>query len=138
MQQYEVGMEWIFERIYPLVEEVNDKYFKFDMPSPPISEALQVTHYPTGGVYEWHQDFNLTTSPQQTRKISFGVQLSDSNSYEGGDLQFQLPRNMERNVADRRRGAITFFPSWTMHRLDTLQKGERFSLIGWCHGNRFV
>ena len=135
MSQMEMGYEWVWERIDEIVQRANKDYFKFDMPNPTIIEPFQVTYYPPGGVYEWHQDWDGNIQPMNTRKISLGVQLSDPDWYTGGNLQFQLPRTEEANIASRKRGSITLFPSFIMHRLSTVVTGERYSLVGWCHGN---
>ena len=98
---------------------------------------MQVTHYPAGGVYDWHEDWNGNTNPQQTRKISLSVTLSDPKTYEGGGLEFRLSRPHKLNMAPRERGSVTLFPSFITHRAAPVISGERYSLIGWCHGNAF-
>ena len=135
MDNYIHGMEWVSERLSSVLDKVNRDYFKFDIPRPIPFEAMQVTYYPPGGVYEWHQDWNGNIQPQNTRKISLGVQLSHPDEYVGGNLQFQIPRNDAGNNASRQQGSVTLFPSFLMHRLSTVVEGERYSLIAWAHGN---
>ena len=53
------------------------------------------------------------------------VQLSDQNSYVGGDLLVDdLP-------IDRSIGNVAMFDSSTYHELTSIEEGERFSLILW-------
>ena len=69
-----------------------------------------------------------------TRKLSFTMQLSDSNDYEGGDLVL-YPGGPEI-IADRSKGAITIFPSYVLHEVKPVTKGSRCSLVVWFRGNK--
>ena len=60
------------------------------------------------------------------------MQLSDADSYEGGDLQFMI--NNKTVTAPREKGTIIIFPSFVMHRVTPVIKGTRESIVGWVSG----
>ena len=129
--------------IYKLISI--DRIFKYDIPSSIPIEPLQFTHYPKNGRYRSHTDWNGLSPQHQTRKLSFSLQLSNPDSYEGGNLEFDIPRTPDINdevwqsqlLASKKRGSMTIFPSFLKHRATEVTKGDRFALIGWIHGNVF-
>lgn len=125
--------EWIFRKLTNAVVEVNKQFFQFDLTE---IESLQFTIY-TGdlnGFYTKHVDtgFKFSGNP---RKLSFSVQLSDPDSYDGGDLLLHYQH--EPVKAKREKGSINFFPSYTLHEVTPVTKGIRYSLVGWVQGPAF-
>ncbi len=120
---------WIFSRLQALVMAANQQ-FQFHLSG--FQEPLQVAEYESGGHYDWHVD--IGTDITSGRKISASVQLSDGDSYEGGDLEFlnvnipKLPRTI---------GSVIIFPSYLAHRVSPVTRGIRRSLVAWVHGNPF-
>ena len=53
---------------------------------------------------------------EQIRKLSFSLQLSDPDDYEGGNVQL-LDENNKIYIAPRQRGSIILFDSRTKHRV---------------------
>lgn len=97
----------------------------------------QLTHYTAEdkGFYKPHMD-TLSTLGETDRKISVVVPLSVGNSYEGGD--FQLPHiGGQDQRCMRKVGSITIFPSYCVHGVQPVTKGERWSLVSWHHGPRW-
>ena len=70
------------------------------------------------------------------RKLSFSIQLSDPDDYEGGNVQF-LDEAGNSYFAPRKRGTIVLFDSRTMHRVLKVTKGTRKSIVGWTVGPRW-
>jgi len=126
--------EWIYDRLLSLVKEANDSLWHFDITS--MNEDIQYTEYHAEdeGHYTWHQDIGPGIAAQ--RKISITIQLSDSDAYEGGDLQIWQGGT---SVQDTRRGAgvAVLFPSYMMHRVTKTTKGVRKSLVLWVGGNHY-
>lgn len=60
------------------------------------------------------------------------IQLSDTDAYEGGDLQFMINNKIENTP--REKGTIIIFPSFIMHRVTPITKGTRHSIVGWVSG----
>ena len=70
------------------------------------------------------------------RKLSFSIQLSDPDDYEGGNLQL-MDENNKSYIAPRQRGTIILFDSRTPHRVQKVRSGERKSIVGWVVGPRW-
>ena len=117
---------WLFERLTAAIVNAN-QLFKFELAG--FGEPLQVSSYGPGDHYDWHTDIGLGRS--SSRKLTLSVQLSDSDAYEGGGLEFFKLRNQK---IPRSRGSITFFPSYLVHRVNPITAGERWSLQAWIHG----
>ena len=123
--------DWVYNKIVDMAIEANTTW-KFNLHS--IIDSIQYTeYYGGGGQYDWHVDIGPKNISH--RKVSVTIQLSDTNDYEGGDLElwtgsghFQLPRD---------KGVATFFPSFTMHRVTPVTKGIRKSLVLWIGGEYY-
>ena len=63
------------------------------------------------------------------------IQLSDSNDYKGGDLQFIHTEEHKSKI--RQKGDIIIFPSYVWHRVTPITEGKRHALVGWIHGPAF-
>ena len=65
-----------------------------------------------------------------TRKLSFSLQLTDGDSYQGGDLIFG------ERLADgyRNQGPLVVFPSVSLHEVTPVFRGVRHTVVGWIHG----
>jgi PKHD-type hydroxylase len=118
------------DKIVGTLNAVNDLHFRCDLfgvvdEDPPVL----VLYRPGQGHYGWHPDA-ATTSP--LRKLTFTLQLSEADSYEGGDLEVQGFGPTNREV-----GSMTIFPSFFWHRVTPVTAGERLALVGWMHGPSF-
>lgn len=124
--------QWIFERLAGGIQRINKQFFNFDLVQ---IDTLQLSEYSADykGLYRKHID--ILYKPFTSRKLSFTVQLSDPDCYEGGDLkiyQAEHPDILKRDI-----GTVNFFPSWTLHEVTPVTKGTRYSLVGWVSGPRF-
>jgi PKHD-type hydroxylase len=70
------------------------------------------------------------------RKLSFVLQLSDPEDYEGGNLQL-LDESGSTYFAPRQKGTMILFDSRTQHRVLKVKKGVRKSIVGWTVGPRW-
>lgn len=83
------------------------------------------------GFYDWHMDIEETKFFQTERKISMTIQLSDSDEYEGCDLEFG---HVEPDIDQRERGTVIAFPSYFHHNVTPCTKGVRKCLVAWANG----
>lgn len=120
--------KWVFDRIAGIAAQMNFDRYRFDILG--IYEPLQLAEYGVGDFFEWHMDFGPGES--SCRKLSVTVQLSDPDSYKGGDLQFMV--NDKPVDAPRQRGSVTVFPSFVLHRVTPVTQGSRRSIVGWISG----
>lgn len=122
---------WIFQRLTAAVNDINSRFFGFDLTA--MEQGLQFTRYQAPGEhYEWHIDRGMLTG---TRKLSLSLQLSDPSEYDGGELEMWY--GGEPVKASKKRGMITMFPSYVMHRVSPVTKGTRYSLVCWVSGPQF-
>jgi PKHD-type hydroxylase len=119
---------WVFDRIADLAIKANSEMWNFDIWD--FQDDLQYTsYYGNGGHYDWHADLGAGIS---NRKLSIVLQLSNSDEYEGGDLQMNTGGSI-LNIP-REKGLICFFPSFVLHRVTPLSSGLRRSLVTWLCG----
>ena len=123
---------WVYGKLHDMIVEANDIMWKFDLSH--MSEKIQYTEYygNNEGGYEWHMDCGEKI--QNQRKISVTVQLSDSSEYEGGDLEFNIGREL---TAQRGIGTAVIFPSFYLHRVTPVTSGIRKSFVLWVGGEPY-
>jgi len=123
--------DWVYDKIVNMAIEANTTW-KFNLHS--IIDSIQYTeYYEGGGQYDWHVDIGPKNISH--RKVSVTIQLSDSDEYEGGELE--LWTGSGYHVMPRGKGVSTFFPSFTMHRVTPVTKGIRKSLVLWIGGEHY-
>ena len=123
--------DWIFQRLYEHAINVNNKYYQFDLSG--FYEQIQFTEYTSpDGHYTWHTDGG--SGSFSTCKLSIVVQLSDPKKYEGGELQLFTD---DVQSITKKQGAVTFFPSYSAHRVTPITKGKRYTLVIWVAGPPF-
>ena len=119
---------WIYARLMERILDLNDRYWRFDLDL--LSDDIQYGEYAEGGHYAWHLD--LGGDNLSTRKLSFSVQLSDPDEYDGGELELNLAHSTV--VAPRTQGTLVVFPSFLVHRVAPVTRGVRRSLVSWASG----
>ena len=147
---------WTAGFVWHYVERANRENFLYDIRNID-GESMQLTQYGVGEFYGWHNDAGisgqykpvsvgnhhegraqdyLNENLELVRKLSFVVQLSDPDDYEGGNLQL-LAEDGKSYFAPRKRGTVIVFDSRTQHRVLKVTKGTRKSLVGWVVGPRW-
>jgi len=124
---------WLYTKLIDMSTTAN-KLWGFDLIS--ADERIQYTEYlaDDGGHYTWHQD--IGPGKASLRKISITVQLSESDEYEGGDLEISQGGNSVIK-ANRGAGVVMIFPSYMMHRVTPVTKGKRVSFVLWVGGQHY-
>lgn len=147
---------WVAGFLWHYVQRANRENFLYDLRCID-GESMQYTRYDEGQFYGWHNDAGLSTqykpvsvgnhaqglandfvneNIELVRKLSFTVQLSGPDDYEGGNVQF-LDEAGNSYFAPRNRGTIVLFDSRTQHRVLRVTKGTRKSIVGWVVGPRW-
>jgi len=133
LYSHEEEVAWIYQRITDIVLSLNIQFFQFDLFG--ISEALQFTNYKApGGKYGKHID---RTYGIPVRKLSVSIQLTDPKKYEGGELKLYNGEDENAIVMNKNQGSLIVFPSYVLHEVMPVTKGERNSLVTWVSGNQF-
>lgn len=128
--------QWLYEKLFAMAVEANNALWHFDLFT--ALDCIQYTEYyaTEGGHYNWHQD--IGPGPMSKRKVSITVQLSDTDEYEGGDLELFKGGNPEHaDKAPRGKGVVFIFPSYMMHRVTPVTKGTRRSFVLWVGGTHY-
>jgi|TARA_E500000318_G_scaffold88032_1_gene85136 PKHD-type hydroxylase len=124
-------MNWVFRRVTDMVLDLNQRFFNFDIFG--LSEGFQFTNYKApSNKYGKHVD---RASDFIVRKLSISIQLTDPKEYEGGELY--LYEDDKGILMDKKQGTLIMFPSYMLHEVKPVTKGERNSLVTWVTGNQF-
>ena len=120
---------WPHTRILDLMKQANEARYKFDVSGFMNYDAPMIMEYGKGCHYDWHIDVGKAVP---NRKLSFTIQLSKPEDYEGGDLEFL---GTETNTeAFRQQGTCIIFPSFLAHKVTKVKSGIRTAIVGWVHG----
>jgi PKHD-type hydroxylase len=140
---------WLKDLVWHYVTISNLNNFNYNIT---ILEEPQFGVYSAkdNGHFDWHKDFYWDDVHRQTelyhRKLSVSIQLSDSDDYEGGDLEIDgggpkrenhVARHPGMREQLRQKGTIIIFPSFIRHRVTPVTKGVRKSLVVWVDGPKF-
>ena len=124
---------WVGGFVWHYIIRANRENFCYNL-SNLDGDSIKYKVYNEGDGQTWHVDAKpLEEEDEQVRKISFTVQLSDVDDYEGGNVQMLDEGGQMYNVP-RQRGTVIVFDSATQHRVTHVTKGKRKSLVGWAVG----
>lgn len=147
---------WVGGFIWHYVQRANRENFLYDLRCID-GESIQYTKYEQGQFYGWHNDAGLPNQYkpvaignrvdglaqdylneklEMVRKLSFVLQLSHPDEYEGGNFQL-LDEHGKSYFAPRKKGTMILFDSRAQHRVLKVKKGIRRSLVGWVVGPRW-
>ena len=150
------SQHWLGGFLWHYIERANRENFLYNLRCID-GESMQYTRYGEGQFYGWHNDAGLAgqykpvsfgnrsegiaqdylnENVEMVRKLSFVLQLSDPDAYEGGNLQL-LDEAGKSYFAPRKRGTVILFDSRTMHRVTKVKSGLRKSIVGWTVGPRW-
>jgi|TARA_S200002703_G_C3693896_1_gene213071 PKHD-type hydroxylase len=124
-------LEFAFRKITDIVLNLNKRFFQFDIFG--LNEGLQFTNYKApSDKFGKHID---RINNSVVRKLSLSVQLTKPEEYEGGELI--LYTDDKGTEMKKEQGTLLLFPSYTLHEVKPITKGERNSLVAWVTGKEF-
>ena len=123
---------WAYERVALVVAKVNFHNYRYALTN--MSGQIQLGNYTAKkkSKYDWHTD----TGSNSMRKLSFILQLTDPEEYDGGEVQLKTGP-VDTGPLPSARGDMLIFPSYTLHRVTPISRGERQSLVAWVSGPEF-
>jgi PKHD-type hydroxylase len=125
------NLDWVFRRVTDITLNLNERFFKFDLFG--LNEGFQFTNYEApSGKYGKHVDRGINMA---VRKLSISIQLTNPDEYEGGELY--LYQGDKGDLMDKTQGTLIVFPSYILHEVMPVTKGERNSLVTWVTGKQF-
>ncbi len=122
--------------VRPLLDEMhrrllaNQEFVSFALP---LNFSVAFNRYEPGMFYHFHSDAAVmgglgSTIPIRT-DLSLTVFLSEPAEYEGGE--FHVRTSYGELVIKEPAGTLICYPSNMPHRVETITRGQRVSLIGW-------
>jgi len=131
------SISFYYKKLIETIKEVNQSHFRFVLHG---IEHTQFTKYveEDHSFYNWHKDESTTGYKHEpTRKLSSVLFLSDPNDYEGGELQ--ICESIDNIITiEPKKGRMVFFPSYTIHKVNPVTKGVRYTAVNWARGPAFV
>ena len=126
--------EWLYKKIFDLANQANEATFKFRLHY--VEDAIQYTLYEanSAGKYDWHID--IGKGKNSLRKLSAILLLTDPSEFEGGILQ--IFTSVQPEDIPLKKGSIVFFPSFFLHRVTEVTKGNRQTLVIWLGGDHYI
>ena len=123
---------WVGGLVWHYILRANRENYMYNV-SHLDGDSVKFKTYNEGDGQTWHVDAKPQEGDEDVRKISFTVQLSDCDDYEGGNVQV-LDENGQMYNLPRERGTVALFDSASRHRVDKVRKGTRKALVGWALG----
>ena len=132
--------------VWHFLREANKIQFNYDLT---YFQPIQFGEYKDGGFYGWHKDDdgNAIDEPNEIRKLTAVLVVSNPDTFEGGELQFY---NGDRPMEDmgeitaeqvtndiKSQGSVVVFDSRDWHRVTPVTKGVRHSIVCWTVGPNF-
>jgi PKHD-type hydroxylase len=128
--------QYVFDALWKNAIKANDDFFNVHITR---LNFIQLAEYDSSyqGEYKDHHDvFWLNDDAHYHRKLSAIIQLSDPNSYEGGDfVMTDAKYPIDPDVKEQ--GTFAFFPSMMRHRANPVTRGTRYSIAAWFEGPKW-
>ena len=137
IQRDMLEFQLLFDDLWKLCCTANNDWFNFHISK---FDYIQYAEYSSTehAEYKRHHDvFYMNNDLKYHRKLSAVVQLSDPDSYTGGELEIynidsECPADMFKN-----QGSVILFPSFTTHAVLPVTRGVRNSLAIWVDGPKW-
>ena len=130
---------WLYQKIMNEVRVANNgnEYFpgwQFNIGGILEMPQLMVYESSKNGHYEWHIDIG-PYEPACRRKIAYTLILNSTEEYDGGKLLFKLEKD-EHHREFYEVGGMIMFPTYLLHKVTPITRGNRYILCGWIHGDK--
>ena len=132
--------QYIFDLFWKTAISANDDFFLFHISR---LNFVQFAEYNSNELAEYkphHDVFWLNDDAVYHRKLSAMIQLSDENSYDGGNFEIVDPSVSLTPLAEdiRKQGTILYIPSFIKHQVTQVTRGVRYSLVAWFEGKKWT
>lgn len=120
---------WLYDIVVDQIEKINGILYGFDIWG--IAEPIMYCRFNQQTDAWSARSDQFGVGP--VRKLTFMLQLSDENSYEGSDIQLIYGNNKIDNIP-RKQGTLTVFPSYMVYGIEKPTSGNHDILIGYFTG----
>jgi hypothetical protein len=121
-----------FLNIRDVTKLANTEIYDFKLLGIIDQDFPQIFSYGENDFYTMHMELN---SMSPSRKLSFVINLSDPESYEGGNIEF-LNISADPTLL-KEQGACLIFPSYLAYSIAPVTKGTKKIIVGHVHGAVF-
>ena len=129
----EEKVDFVYKRLRSLVISTNISIWNYNIYD--FGEPIKFTEYNENDKSSTCVHSDLGSGLATYRKLTVIVQLSDEDSYEGGDVYIQ--QNNKLILVTRKKGSVIIFPSFLMHCVKPVTKGIRNSIVLFVYGPPF-
>lgn len=129
--------KWLFDELWKMAIQANNDFFNIHITR---LDYIQLAEYDSAyqGEYKAHHDvFWVNGDPVYHRKLSCVIQLTDPNTYVGGDLELKDVSSFPSKDDIRSKGTAVFFPSLFVHQAHPVLQGTRYSIAAWFEGPKW-
>lgn len=129
---------YITSMIMQLTKQANRDFFGFDIDH--VQDVQYTTYHgdeQNPGHYNWHADTFWEADTLYHRKLSFVLQLSNPDDYEGGAFKIDPVYGALQKDEFTGKGSVIIFPSFLRHMVEPITSGTRKSLVSWVEGPHF-
>lgn len=126
-------IEFFIDKLEEYINQANN-YFRFN-----LNYITDLAYIETGeslNPLDWHNDISKQY-PHNQRKLSFSLIINDPKEYEGGILEINNGSGNNNIIPPNPPGSLIFFPSFMLHRVTTVTKGVRKSIVGFVGGEPY-
>lgn len=121
-------------RIAKEISIANSVLWRFDLGGYVEDDMPWIMDYCRVGDHnDWHIDVGQAAT--SSRKLGFSLQLTEGDTYEGGDLGFHRIEKERSELTSR--GTLIVFPAFWLHKVSQMISGQRKVVVGWIHGPSF-
>ena len=125
-------MSWLADRIQTAIVDFNQQFFRFDLLA---LDGMTLLSYSAAENSQYRAHSDCLYNEGLMRKLTVIIQLSDPDSYEGGET---LVADGESWIPIKTtRGSINVFPSFMNHVVKPITKGTRHCVVTWISGPPF-
>lgn len=125
----------VTERLLEAVQELNEAYgFEYYAEPSRMIPTVNLNRYEPGlGHIGWHTDVGGYEGTENC-KLSLSILLTDD--FDGGEFRLNSGYHLEP-LKDAKAGDLVAFPSFMLHQVQPVTRGERITAIVWLRGPRF-
>ena len=131
---FKLGNVPLLERFVLSALSANQQNFGYNLYPPQSELRLNYITYNKGNRYDWHMDSNFY-HPVSDIKLTCLLNISEK-TFEGGE--FLLTTGLSKEIKEIiQPGSAIIFPSFFMHKVNPVIKGERTMVSLWLEGPKF-
>ena len=120
----------VLETVRDIISAALQRHALFQMAvRPHIIRPVTLSRYQVGMSYGSHIDNVVMTHPTMRSDVSMTLFLSDPTTYDGGELVIESTQG--EAVFKLPAGSGIIYPSSTLHRVETITRGERLAAVTW-------